>query len=242
MLSLQKVNDEKIVPFQTGGGKKSFRGDTILPDQHSNVFLLGRKRSGKTTVLWHILKKIVGKLTVVFIFCPTVEKDDSWMEIVRRLEQKNITVETFPSLVDEDGEDKIEEIIDNLTSRENMDLKYPEVVCVFDDISSDLKNRNLPTLVKMNRHLRTTNIFSSQYVHDLPPGILKNVDLWLIFKGQPKEKLEKIYKDSSIGVPKELFFQIYHHATGEPYSFLYLDAQKEKFRKGLSKEYRVTRR
>src|SRR3954464_2715806 len=77
----------------------------------------------------------------------------------------------------------------------------PEYIIVFDDLSSELKSPSLLSLLKWNRHYKSKLIISSQWLHDLLPESRKQLDLFLIFKGFPKEKLALIHRDCDSAVP-----------------------------------------
>ena len=113
----------------------------------------------------------------------------------------------------------------------------PEVIFVFDDLSNELKSASLTSLLKKNRHFKCKVVVSSQYLCDLAPESRKQMDIWLIFKGQPLEKLKEIYKDADIALPMNLFLYLYKTATSKPYSFMYIDTRNDKYRIGFNKEF-----
>jgi hypothetical protein len=83
-------------------------------------------------------------------------------------------------------------------------------------------------------------VLSTQYVHDVPPECIKQCDYVLVFKGQPEEKLKKIYTDTDLSVPFDVFQQIYKNATEDKYSFLYIDVRKELFRRNFNYQYDIS--
>ncbi len=109
----------------------------------------------------------------------------------------------------------------------------PQYMIIFDDLSSELKSRSLLSLLKFNRHFKSKLIISSQWLHDLLPESRKQIDLFLIFKGFPEDKLALIYKDSDSSIPFELFYKIYKKATVLPHSFMYIDTREDEFRRNF---------
>src|SRR6185312_2225399 len=109
-------------------------------------------------------------------------------------------------------------------------------IIILDDLSTELKSKSIVSLLKKNRHFRCKILVSTQYLNDLAPESRKQIDYWLIFKAQPREKLEVIYKDADLAVPFETFVKLYEAATAEPFQFLYVDANQGTFRKGFSQE------
>lgn len=146
------------------------------------------------------------------------------------------------------GGDKKEEIKDSISPEDiKKDLEpikpvkgkylYAKYFIVFDDISDELKNPAISTLLKQNRHYKCRTITSTQYYHDIPKQNRKQMQVFLIFKGQPDDKLKVIYEDADVGMPFETFKSIYDDATADRYSFLYIDKDSQIFRKGFNYEY-----
>lgn len=117
--------------------------------------------------------------------------------------------------------------------------KAPEYILIFDDISNELKNGTLVKLMKMNRHWKCRIIVSSQAKTDLLPQNISQCDYILVFKGQPLEKLERIYHDADIDIPFNIFDKLYKDATKEQYNFFYIDVKNELFRKNFNKLYQI---
>jgi hypothetical protein len=115
----------------------------------------------------------------------------------------------------------------------------PEVIIITDDLSNELKTPSLRAFFKRNRHYRCLNIVSTQWIMDLLPESLKQFDYLLIFKGQTREKLEKIKGDADLAIDIDKFEAIYKSATSAPYSFLYIDTQNEIYRKCFNQRYNV---
>ena len=101
---------------------------------------------------------------------------------------------------------------------------------ILDDLSSELKSKTLVKLLKMNRHYLLTCIVSTQYLNDLLPESIKQMDYALVFRGEPEEKLLKLHKDLDLAIDFESLKKIYHNATTDKYNFLYIDTRAERFR------------
>jgi hypothetical protein len=82
-------------------------------------------------------------------------------------------------------------------------------------------------------------ITSSQYLNDWLPMALKNIDVFLLWKGLSLDKLEKIKKDSDLSIPIEIFEQIYKKATEEPFHFLYVNARDDEYRWNFDKRFNI---
>ncbi len=114
-----------------------------------------------------------------------------------------------------------------------------EYIIIFDDLSSELKSPSLLSLLKFNRHFKAKLIISSQWLHDLLPESRKQIDLFLVFKGFPQEKLILIHKDCDSSIPFELFYKMYKKATIHPHSFLYIDTNGDTFRRNFDSKFLI---
>ena len=115
----------------------------------------------------------------------------------------------------------------------------PEVIIITDDLSNELKTPSLRAFFKRNRHYKCMNIVSSQWVMDLLPESLKQIDYLLLFKGQTREKLEKIKNDADLAIDIDRLEAIYKSATSAPYNFLMIDTRNEQYRKNFNLRYNV---
>jgi hypothetical protein len=275
MLRLHKLNNDEIgvIPDLIGSGQddRKVKGGHILDIFH-NVFLCARKKSGKTSCIYKILKECAGKDTIVVLFVSTLYKDVGWQNIRKYLDMKHIDHVDYTSIKDEHGVDQLDAIIKDLEhdaeeeeknkdkpkekKKQSMLLcdgdecddehvkrksKYrcPEFIFVFDDISNELKSKSLISLLKRNRHFKCSILLSSQYPLDLDPQSRKQIDTWLVFKGQPLAKLETIYKDADISIPFDEFAKIYKVATEKPYSFLNINTRNETFKRNFNTEIKI---
>ena len=115
----------------------------------------------------------------------------------------------------------------------------PECIIITDDLSNELKTPSLRSFFKRNRHYHCLNIVSTQWVMDLLPESLKQFDYLLLFKGQTREKLEKIKDDADLSIDIDKLEAIYRSATSVPYGFLYIDTRNEVYRKNFNQRYNV---
>lgn len=122
-----------------------------------------------------------------------------------------------------------------LTKRKKLKIAQKRII-ILDDVADELKRPVINQLLKINRHLKCKVILSSQYVHDLAPQALRQIDQWLIFKGMKKEKLEKILKDSDMPYEYNDFERLYKHCVSKKYNFMYLDTSSGIIRKNFNEE------
>lgn len=290
MISLIQINNQcvKAIPIPDED-KRPIKGYDICEEPYANIFLCARKKSGKTSALFKIMKECVVKKTIIIVFCSTCYKDKNWIQIRKYFDNKGMDLRIFTSLY-EDGEDQLHILIEDLKreakekeeenlenneeqeqedtcenilarlasmpsvanpngyhvpkekqNRKERKSKYqaPEYMIVFDDLSSELKSRSLLSLLKFNRHFKSKLIISSQWLHDLLPESRKQIDLFLIFKGFPEEKIALIYKDCDSSVPFETFLEIYKKSTQKPHSFMYIDTRADQFRCNFDRQFLI---
>lgn len=123
--------------------------------------------------------------------------------------------------------------------RKKEKFRIPDNLFIFDDISSDLKLPSLVAMTKSNRHSNSMCIYSSQYVHDLKPESIRNMDFILLFKGFNREKVEKLRVEADLPLSEEAFWRVYKHATQKPYSFLYVGTRNGQFRRNFDIELQL---
>ena len=258
-----KINDIIVEPIKKNAtNPDKILGYDIFPDPYSNIFLCAKKRSGKTSTLFSILKKCAGKDTKILIFASTVFKDDNYKAIMKYFKSKQIVlipkthfinegVNELENLIkslekenedsEESEDDEITMLADDLTKfREIKEKKKisklaPEFIFVFDDLSKDLRNKCISALLKKNRHFKCKTIISSQTWSDIDQEGRNKIDYCILFQGHSKEKLELIHKDLDLSIPFDEFLAIYYNATAEKYHFLYIDVRECSFRQDFNK-------
>ena len=263
---LKKINNEVVKPIPLPSiDPKLVKGNKLFAEIYANVFIVAKKKSGKTCTVFKIIKECCNKDTKVVIFASTLNKDLSFKVIRKYLENKGILYEEFtevsaylPAILEEiendvDDEDnsedeKEEEYKPKVLSFNDKEIKLkvkkrkpkymaPQYLFLFDDISSDLRDEHLSKLVKQNRHYKSKVIISSQYPLDLKPDARKMIDYWLLFKGQEESKLRTLYENADLSVSFEQFYEMYKDATKEKHHFFYIDTNFDTFRKDFNFEY-----
>ena len=73
-------------------------GYQYINHAYPNILLLAKKNSGKTNIIYNILKKCANKHTEIVIFCPTWELDDTYRQILEYLDSKGIPHQQFKNI------------------------------------------------------------------------------------------------------------------------------------------------
>jgi hypothetical protein len=269
----QRINNAVVLPVpidpQTKEDMKPIRGMELLPELYCNVFMLAKKHSGKSTLVYKIVKDCSDPRTHVIAFVSTVHKDKTYLQLKRYCKSKNIEFTGHTSIIDDDGKNILQELVTNLQNQipeeENEDdqsktksiilcdsddedekpkrrYKYrvPQYIIILDDLSTELTNPAIVSLIKKNRHFFSKIIISNQYFNDLGKSGRKNIDFFLIFGSQPKDKLQEIWKEIDLSTPFDKFYELYKYSTEDRFNFLYVDVVQEKFRKNFNIELKIS--
>lgn len=264
-LSLNKINNQtvKAVPLMFGGDNRPVKGADLFAEVYANIYCNAKKKSGKTSVIFKIIKECAGRDTIIIAFVSTLHKDPIWRSIRHYCENKGIMFEGYTSMM-EDGVDVLEEIISGLQQpdeeeeekekkpkyggirfddsdddeegRKKRKTKYlaPEYIFIFDDLSTELKSRSLVSLLKKNRHFKCKTIISSQYWNDLLPESRKQLDYILIFRGMPDTKLKEIHRDADLSINFDVFEKLYKFCTMKPFDFMYINTRNDEIRRNFN--------
>lgn len=97
----------------------------------------------------------------------------------------------------------------------------PDWLIVIDDLSDEVHDKSLETLIKKHRHFRSQILISNQTLNDVTLSARKQLDYWILFNDIDDLKLQEIYERTSQKVSLEDFCRMYKFATKEQYNFFY---------------------
>lgn len=199
--------------------------------------------------------------TAVYFFVSTIDKDPVYARMLDMLTARGIEYEKYTELDPDAIQEKLHADLPESNAQRTRTIETRRVtpsgqliihtetittassklkrtgplaaerIFVFDDLGAELRHPAIAQLLKTNRHFKATIIISSQYLTDLMPAAIKQLDYMLLFRSFNEEKLKKIYESLDLAIDFEDFVRLYKYATDEPYSFLYIDARKDKYRK-----------
>ena len=267
------INNSIVKPVQIPQiSVENIPGHELFAEPYPNIGIIAKKRSGKTSVLHHILRSCVKKKHKnlrVFIFCPTAHRDPTFLQIQKLLEKRGSSCFISDSLgAGRGGTTLVDSILAEIRSSFVGQMSGPpgstpkpripinpvdfgvvakpgkppkppkplEYIFVFDDLGSAMRHQSIGTLLKTNRHYRAKVIISTQYLTDLQPAALKQLDYFLCFRSFSVDKLEDIHRHLDLSIDFPEFLRIYQYATAAPYSFLYVDVRHDKFRKNFNEQ------
>lgn len=263
-LNKKKINDVKIelIPVE----KTNFKGDEFFNEPYPICYLLAKRKTGKTTILYNFVKKYVNENSYVYIFCSKVFSDPNYLAIAKYIKSKGGKV--FPESSLYNGKtDQLEELINFLENSKSDDwddfvdrdddemsddvknlMKSKNIIILIDDLAQEIRNSSsIKNLAKSNRHLRARVFLSTQYLTDLQPDALNQFSHCLIFAGLPKEKpqnrISELHNKIGIDIPYDKFEKIYLDATApdkkgeKSHNFLYINTDTSELRKNFNEIY-----
>lgn len=275
MIKSKLINNLKVEAVQHSNNTQELPilGKDMFENLYSNIFICARKKSGKSNLIYNIIKKCANKRTKILIFSPTFHKDAIYNEkLTELMDNKRIDYEICHDIINENGENLLEEFIGCEESKNSMSsdeeegearplhpivfehpqeekkkrkpkikILSPETIIIIDDCSHSLKDAVVSKLLKINRHLKTKVIISSQNLTDMYLQSIRQLDYLIVFKGLKTniQKLKQIYDNTDLTPSFDEFKNIYEHATEGNYNFLYIDVSNSAFRKNFNESIEI---
>lgn len=253
---MQKINDIKIDVLKTKQDKKINLHQNMFYDYYPNILISARKNSGKSNLIYNIIKNIVvpKRLNKIFFFCKTFENDMTYQAMAEKLDKYNIEYEVFDDIkcIDENT-GKLKNILNDVMNEMKQGVQndkerfkktkysYPLYIIVFDDFSDCLREKKIiENYIKRNRHYRAISVISQHQFKDVAPGIRSNINYLILFKNVPLKDLETIYDTYFNNISFERFLEIYNDAVKEPFNFLYINTNDTNdIRKNFNFKYNI---
>lgn len=200
---------------------------TKFLNQHSTNLLIGRPRSGKTSLLYSLFKsnKILKHcFHTIYVFQPKQSRASMSDKLFDSLPEDQI----FEELTFED--------LNNVLERIRVDADDGFNSCIiFDDMTAYLKNKETLKLFKElifnRRHLRTSLYFCVQTWFSVPKDLRRLWSNIFVFK-TTKEELNNIF-DEVVEKPKDLIDDLRKLVYDEPYQYLFINVDSQRLFKGF---------
>lgn len=115
----------KVVKTSADYDKKRVKGKEMFPELYANIYIAGRKKSGKTQLLYNILEHCAGRDSKVLLFGATVNKDATYEEIKKMLDRRSIQHIEYEHFIDEEGVDLLAKFIAEAKARNEDEPELP---------------------------------------------------------------------------------------------------------------------
>jgi hypothetical protein len=89
-------------------------GAALFPDLYCSVYICAGTKSGKTTLINHILEYCIDDRTHVYIYCPTVEIDPTYAYIIERLAARDIKTTAVMHYLDDSDHNVLDDTMKEL--------------------------------------------------------------------------------------------------------------------------------
>ena len=199
-------------------------------NSHSTNLLLGKPKSGKSSLLWAMLKnkKLLNKVfDNVYLFQPS----HSRASIKDNIFKKHPKEKMFEELNYEDLEDVINRIKGTDPEENN--------VIIFDDQSAYLKNKETLRLFKElifnRRHLRTSIYFLNQTFFSVPKELRRlfsNIFVFKVSQNEMRNLFDEVVEQDNV---KLLMPEISRVVYDKPFQYLFINTDTQKFYKGFDR-------
>lgn len=198
---------------------------TKFLNEHSTNLLIGKPKSGKTSLLYSLLKGPLKKVWHnVIVFQPFSSQKSMKDNIFEKLPDEN----KFDELTYENLESVYERL-------ENEDKKFNNCI-IFDDMGAYLKDNEVFKLFKklvMNRrHIRTSIYFLCQTYLSVPRDIRKLFTNIFLFKCSFEEN-ELIMKECFL-TKKKYLNNIMEIVFNEPFKWLFINVDSQRLFDGFN--------
>ena len=209
------VNDVKRDVIKTDS-------DAVYP----NVYIVGKRGSGKTCVASDFIKYFIKIPDMIVFFSTTVETDPTQKALAKWMEKREVLVEReasiwdIPKLKDLDG----------------------EMIFFYDDLGSEIHaDPGFMHFLRTSRHSKVCNIIINQTYKGLAPDGRKQVNILILFKGMSREVLKFIFGEHLDGfrwLSLDRWYEIYDESTPDGgFGFVMVDITNRRCYRGFNELY-----
>lgn len=217
------MSSELTEAIKPKDNQANYQKDKVFAKDHFLYLVVGRKRSGKTTLALNLLEtpESIGglkrKFHKIWLISPTAKNDEKLKDLVEELERGNQFYDTFSNEIQKEVMDKILEYNEQWKAEKKKGK--PHHLVIYDDCLAFLphnkkKGQYFNSFMTNQRHLKSSSIILAQRLNELNPLIRSQCDIISYFR-QDNPKEDKIMSET-YGVPLDTI----HHCTSEPHSFI----------------------
>jgi hypothetical protein len=230
MSNIPKIEPIKVQEFEVKQSKYN-----MVAKLPTRAIICAPSGGGKTVLLTNLILDIYRNcFSRIYIFSPSIDIDYTWTPVKKYITHDMKAVETADDkfYFSEYDPEALEHIID--TQKKVTDYmktnKYKtlyQILIVIDDFADDpsftRQSKLLHQLYVRGRHNSISTITSTQKYNVIAPIVRINATQLYVFRLRNYKDLEAIVEELSAVADKKTLLDIYHTATSEPYSFLYVN-------------------
>ena len=200
---------------------------TKFLNQHTTNLLIGKPRSGKTSLLFslfenkEILRKVYHK---IYVFQPSPSRASMKNDIFGKLPPEQ--------LFNELNFENLDLVMDEIEATSDLNIAI-----IFDDVGASLKNFDTMNLMKKlifnRRHLHTSVFFLVQTYYSIPKDIRKlfsNIFVFRVNKNELATIFDEIVEDKEM---VDITHQIAKLIYDKPYNFMFINTDTQRIFKNF---------
>jgi len=230
MSNIPKIEPIKVQEFEVKQSKYNMVGK--LP---TRAIVCAPSGGGKTVLLSNLILDVYrGCFSRIYIFSPSIDIDYTWVPVKKYIANDMKVLETDGEkfYFDEYDPDALENIIETQHKITNYMKKHKyktlyQILIVIDDFADDVsftrQSKLLHQLYVRGRHNSISTITSTQKYNVIAPIVRINATQLYVFRLRNYKDLEAIVEELSAVADKKTLLEIYHLATDEPFSFLFVN-------------------
>ena len=193
---------------------------TKFLNQHSTSLFIGKPRSGKTSLLFSLIKGVLKKcFHRIFVFQPAESRASMSNDLFGKLPEEQV----FNEL----SYDNLQEVMDRIRIDAAKGLNS---LIIFDDQTAHLKKKDTMQLFKEliynRRHLHCSLYFCVQTYYSVPKDLRRLWTNLFIFKTS-KDELKNIWTEL-IEYDEELLPKIRKLVYDKPYQYLFINTDTQR--------------
>lgn len=197
------------------------QNEDFLPKHPFRMIINGASGSGKTNQLLNLLFHDVYALNYhkVYLYAKDFS-EDKYTWIIKEFESiaNRCKVPLDDIFV---YSDKLDEIVDV----DDLDKKKMNLI-IFDDLVNEKNQNKIGELYLRGRKKNASSIYLSQYYHQVPKLVRKNINYLIFFKPTTKREVDTLFTDYGCDDTKT-FRKLVDDATNE-HNFLFIDVNNKK--------------
>lgn len=182
---------------------------------NKTCLLVGKRGSGKTVLMKHLIECEYQDFDKIFLFCPTSDLNDDFKELI----PETCTFKEY-------DDDWVIRLMDSCAEQIKKGKAKKKILLILDDIATDNKlkkdNDGFTNVFTRGRHLGLSIILTSQYLNTLLPIVRSNCDYIFVSKlnNYSLKLLTEEYKNGDLS--NKEFEALYYDSTKD-YKFLVIN-------------------